>query len=158
MSHRRLFLDLERRKPSSRIRGHFRLPVYRKVHDLVNRLLELPRPPPSPSPVSRNTWWTGPRGRECTVSSRCNRQKKKKKSRAVTKAGVYARCQPFVTTSNFLVIRTITPLSLHLILEWKIFEKSFHRLRTSEEESIITLHFEFPSKFMEILISFINSF
>lgn len=40
----------------------------------------------SPSSVSRNTWWTGPRGRECTVSSRCNRQKKK--SRAVTKAGV----------------------------------------------------------------------
>lgn len=41
---------------------------------------------PPPSPVSRNTWWTGPRGRECTVSSRCNRRKKK--SRAVTKAGV----------------------------------------------------------------------
>lgn len=87
MSHRRLFLDLERRKPSSRIRGHFRLPVYRKVHDLVNRLLELPRPPPSPSPVSRNTWWTGPRGRECTVSSRCNRQKKKKKESSRDQSG-----------------------------------------------------------------------
>lgn len=84
------FLDFERRRKLAAGSANPTLSFLPRIERCTTSWIGfwncLASPLLSPSSVSRNTWWTGPRGRECTVSSRCNRQKKK--SRAVTKAGV----------------------------------------------------------------------